>query len=250
MNVPGIVRRLPAVRALVPAALVAALALAAALLARPAEAGAEWGAHVAADAANIRAEPGTWSAVVGQAWRDEWVTIHSGPTDAGWYEVSAPGGYGWVDGGLLALERSGEWHAWQGTGGASAAAPGERWIDVDRSDGTVTLFEGDVPLATYWAAMGMDPSEDGFYATAIGTYWVYEREDDLTWSEFGGNFFTHWVGFDPDRLNGFHSWAMDENGWLIDGAAGATYGCVALEPSAAEHLFWFAEPGTRVEVHW
>jgi len=244
---PVIARRPRAARVVALAALVAMLAVAAGVFARPSGARAEWGATVAADAANIRAEPGTWSDVVGQAWQDEWVTILSGPTDSGWYEVSAPGGDGWIDGSLLALDGAG---AWQGWGGESLAAPGERWIDVDRSDGTVTLYEGDIPQATFWAAMGIDPSADGFYSTAIGTYRVYERDADLTWSEFGGAWFTHWVGFDPDRLNGFHSWVMDENGWLIDGAAGPTYGCVALEPSAAEQLFWFAEPGTRVEVHW
>jgi hypothetical protein len=59
-----------------------------------------------------------------------------------------------------------------------------------------------------------------------------------------------WVGFDPSRVNGFHSFSMDENGNVIKGGDGPTGGCVALEPSAAAALYDFADYGMRVEVHW
>jgi hypothetical protein len=209
-------------------------------------AAAEWGAWIAVDQAHLRAEPGMWAEVAGEAWRDEWVTIHSGPTGDDWYEVSAPGGYGWIAGSLLAFGEAASWQRWSGDSGA----PGERWIDVDRSSQTVTLYEGGSPLRSWWAAMSADGSEYGFFATALGTHYVYETRETLHWTDWGQGYITHWVGFDPDRLNGFHSWLLDENGWLVPGGDGPTGGCVALASSAAEELFWFVHPGMRVEVHW
>jgi hypothetical protein len=59
-----------------------------------------------------------------------------------------------------------------------------------------------------------------------------------------------WVGFDPHRRNGFHTWSMDERGAVLPDGAAPTGGCVALDPAAAEQLFAFVAVGTRVEVHW
>ena len=126
----------------------------------------------------------------------------------------------------------------------------ERWVDVNRSTHLVTLYEADVPVATYWAAMGSDGSDDGFFATAIGTYYVYEKYQDLSWTDWGGAWVRDWVAFDPVRLNGFHSYSMDAAGQVIPGGDGPTGGCVALSPEAAAHLFSFVDLGSRVEVHW
>ena len=73
----------------------------------------------------------------------------------------------------------------------------------------------------------------------------------LTWTEWGQAYITDWVGFDPDRFNGFHSWSMDENGNVLPWGDGATGGCVALEPSGRRTKSYdFAYEGMRVEVHW
>jgi hypothetical protein len=105
-------------------------------------------------------------------------------------------------------------------------------------------------VATYWAVMGSDPSDDGFFATAVGTYYVYEKIGGLSWTDWGGAWVGDWVGFDPARLNGFHTYLMDTDGQLLPGGDGPTGGCVALEPAAADQLFAFVSVGTRVEVHW
>lgn len=219
---------------------------------RPPSAAAGWGAVVAAEELNLRAEPGTWAEVLATAWRGEWVEIQDGPTADGWYWVAVDGRAGWADGAFLSAE-----------GGAGVAASGgetgmlswqggwaERWIDVSRSSQMVTLFEGDAPVGSYWAAMGADGSDDGFFATAVGSWSVYEMTEGLSWTDYGGGFITNWVGFDPNRFNGFHSFLLDENGWLVPGGDGPTGGCVALESGAATHLFAFVSIGTRVEVHW
>jgi uncharacterized protein YgiM (DUF1202 family) len=124
----------------------------------------------------------------------------------------------------------------------------ERWIDVDRSSQTVTLYVGDEAVASYWAAMGWDTSADGFYSTALGTYYVYGKYEDLAWTEWGHAYIRDWVGFDPSRVNGFHSYSMDENGNVLSNGNGPTGGCIALDPSAAAELFNFASSGMRVEI--
>jgi hypothetical protein len=211
----------------------------------PACARAQEGAAVTAPRLNLRAEPGTWAPVVGQLWQGERLALLAGPTPDDWYQVQVGGQTGWAYGGGLTLDG-----AAGATGqGAVGAASAERWVDVDRSAQTVTLYEGDAPVAAYWAAMGSDPSDDGFFATAVGTYYVYEKYGGLSWTDWGGAWVEDWIGFDTARLNGFHTFLMDENGQMILGGDGPTGGCVALAPDAADHLFAFVSVGTRVEVH-
>jgi hypothetical protein len=212
----------------------------------PAGARAEGGAAVAAPQLNLRAEPGTWAPVVGQLWQGERLTLLDGPTPDGWYRIEAGGQTGWVFGDGLAFDEA---RAALGQAPPPAADSAMRWVDVDRTTQTVTLYEGDAAVAAYWAAMGSDPSDDGFFATAVGTFYVYEKIEGLSWTTWGGAWVGDWVGFDPARLNGFHSYSMDAAGHVIPGGDGPTGGCVALAPAAADQLFTFVAVGTRVEVH-
>lgn len=214
-------------------------------LGQPAGVAAQGIAAVAAPQLNLRAEPGTWSPVIGQVWQGESLTLVAGPTPDDWYQVQTGDRLGWAYGGGLVVGGA-------GNSGQSVPADvsGERWVDVDRSAQTVTLYEGDAPVASYWAAMGRDASDDGFFATAVGTYHVYEKVGGLNWTDWGGAWVGSWVGFDPDRLNGFHSYSMDETGAVLPDGAAPTGGCVALDPAAADQVFAFVSVGTRVEVHW
>lgn len=178
------------------------------------------------------------------------VDVLWGP-DNGKYEIRYYGVDGWVWAEHLAPDGVG--------GGAEApvvedAAPvidePERWIDVNRSTGAVTLFIGDEPQATYWGSLGFDDSSHGFYATAIGTYHVTWMNAELQYTPYAENYITHWVGFDAERANGFHSYTKDANGEIVPNGAGKTAGCVALAPGAIDAVYDFASPGMRVEVHW
>jgi uncharacterized protein YraI len=209
-------------------------------LGTPIGAAAATTAEVATDVLNVRTDPGTWGDVIAQMTWGESVEVLDGPTDDGWYQVSYYGEIGWASGEYLSF----------GGVGSSGSGSSERWIDVDRSSQQVTLYEGDNAVASYWAVLGYDDSDDGYYATAIGTYYVYDMWSDLSWTEYGQAYITNWVGFDPERANGFHSWSMDENGNVIDGGDGPTGGCVALEPWASAEVYNFSEVGMRVEVHW
>lgn len=204
--------------------------------------------YVDTDVLNLRAGPGTDTAILAQMWAGEYVAVLDGPTSDGWYQVAYRGMTGWAYGGYLAIDGGRGWASDAGVGGYSSGA--ERWIDFDRSSQTVTMYEGSTPVASYWGAIGWDTSSDGFYSTAIGTYYIYSKYAPLAWTDWGQAYITYWVGFDPQRFNGFHSYSLDAQGNVLPNGAGATGGCIALEPSAAAHLFDFAEIGMRVEVHW
>ena len=206
-------------------------------------------AYVATDVLNLRDAPSTDGAVVAELLWGEDVKVVAGPTEDGWFQVVNQETTGWVTGEFLAWSAVGG--AYPGSdGGAAATAAGARWIDVDRSSGIVTLFDGAEVVASYPAAMGWDLSDDGYFATANGTYQVYAKNADLTWSEIAQVYLTQWVAFDPDRANGFHAYSMDSEGNVTAGLGTPTGGCVALAPEAAAELFAFAEIGMTVEVHW
>ncbi len=131
-----------------------------------------------------------------------------------------------------------------------ADVPVERWIDIDRSVATVTLYEGEMAVATFTGRIGRDPSADGFYATAIGTYHVYSMTKGLAPTPFAEDaWLTDWVGFDPERKNGIHSPVRDAEGVEQAWQNPTTLGCVRLDSAAAVAVFDFAEIGMRVEVH-
>ncbi|HYJ12011.1 MAG TPA: SH3 domain-containing protein, partial [Thermomicrobiales bacterium] len=89
----------------------------------------------------------------------------------------------------------------------------ERWINVDRSDATVSLMQGDAAVAVFPGRIGRDPAVDGFYSTAIGTFHVYAMNKDLSPTPFAEDtWLTDWVGFDPVRKNGIHSPVRSSDG--------------------------------------
>lgn len=192
-------------------------------------------AWVASDALNVRSEPALDAAVLGTVGHGSELALAGDPV-AGFYPIWYGANTGWV---------AGEYLSW-----SPVAAGRERWIDVDRSSSTIRLMIGNESVGYWWAAMGFDNSDDGFYATANGTYYVYEKNAELTWTDWAKGYITHWVAFDPDRFNGFHSWTMDKKGRVIEGGDGLTGGCISMEPGLAAALYEFATFGTRVEVHW
>ena len=61
-------------------------------------------------------------------------------------------------------------------------------------------------------------------------------------------YISHWVGFDPDKANGFHSFLKDKDGNVVDASTGrVSNGCIRTgEPDT---VFAFAEIGMTVYVH-
>lgn len=178
----------------------------------------------------------------------ERVDILWGPQD-GKYEIRYYGVDGWVWAEYLTPDGSGGAAVNIDTASTYAAAS-EHWIDIDRSQGSVTLFIGNEPQATYWASMGFEDTSYGFYSTAIGTYYVNWMNPALQYTPYAENYITHWIGFDAERANGFHSYTKDANGNIVPNGGGQTAGCVALAPGDIDAVYNFAFPGMRVEIHW
>jgi uncharacterized protein YgiM (DUF1202 family) len=129
------------------------------------------------------------------------------------------------------------------------APTGEYWVDVNRSYQTVNLMIGTTSVATFNASMSRDLGE-GFYSTATGTYYIYEKVEGLQYTPYANAYFMYWAGFDPYRYNGFHSWTMDRNGYVLNGGWGPTAGCVATPPADALVIYNFVSVGTRIYIHW
>jgi uncharacterized protein YraI len=223
-----------------------------ALLAPPAHVAAASDGSIDTDVLNLRDSPSTDSAVLSVMWQGDYVAVLDGPTGDGWYQVEYQGTVGWAYGGYLSIDGVGGWASDEAVGGVASASSsgGEQWIDFDRTSQTVTLYDGDTAVASYWGAVGWDGSSDGFYSTAIGTYYVYSKYAPIAWTDWGQTYIEYWVGFDPDRSNGFHSYSLDANGNVLPNGAGATGGCIATALGAAAAIFDFASSGTRVEVQW
>ena len=202
----------------------------------PAVGGMASTAWVNTDSLNVRADASLDAWVMDRVVQGEEVVVVGGLVN-GFVPVDVHGQRGYV------------WSDYLSYDGPASAGP-EHWIDVDRDSQTVSLMVGDEAISSYWGAMGWDKSADGFYSTAIGTYYVYGKHAELAWTEWGQAYIQSWVGFDPSRVNGFHSFSMDENGNVLPNGDGNTGGCVALEPSQAADLYDFATSGMRVEIHW
>lgn len=206
--------------------------------------------YVDTDVLNLRDSPSTDGEIITMMWQGEYVAVIDGPTGDGWYQVEYNGTVGWAYGGYLSIDGVGGWAGDAGVGGVSYASSGERWIDFNRSSQTVTLYDGDTAVASYWGAVGWDSSSDGFYSTAVGTYYVYSKHAPIAWTDWGQTYIMYWVGFDSTRFNGFHSYSLDANGNVLPNGAGATGGCIATDLGAASAIYDFSEIGMRVEVHW
>ena len=215
-------------------------------------------AHVAAasdgyidtDVLNLRDSPSTDGAIIAQMWQGEYVAVIDGPTGDGWYQVEYQGTVGWAYGGYLSIDGAGGWASDAGVGGVSSASSGERWIDFNRSTQTVTLYEGNSAVASYWGAVGWDSSSDGFYSTAIGTYYVYSKHAPIAWTDWGQTYIKYWVGFDPADSNGFHSYSLDAKAMCCRTAPApraAVSPPISVRPRRSSTS---AEIGMRVEVHW
>lgn len=138
----------------------------------------------------------------------------------------------------------------RGAASEQAGQGGERWIDVDRTTAMVTLYVGDSSLASFQGKIGRDPSADGFYSTAVGTYHVYSMQEGLSSTPFVDDvYLSDWVGFDPERKNGFHSPVREADGRERLTQNPTTMGCVRLNSNDAVALFDFAYVGMRVEIH-
>lgn len=214
--------------------------------------GGDASAVVNTDSLSVRADASFDAGILDYLGGGTAVTVIGDPVN-GFAPIAYGGGVAWVYVDYLSWDGSISYSD-VAVGGATSPLPEtsngpERWIDVNRNNGAVTLYIGDEPQATYWGSLSYDTSDGGFYTTASGTYYVFSKYEPLAYTAYAQAYITDWVGFDPERDNGFHSWTRGADGAVLPYGAGNTAGCVGLEPSAAKAVYDFSFIGMRVVVH-
>jgi hypothetical protein len=133
-------------------------------------------------------------------------------------------------------------------GGAAWAS--ERWIDVDVTNFVVRLMDGKTVLREISPVAVGEQIDTGEYAsTQTGLFHVYDKVAELAFDPPYNAYISHWVGFDADKANGFHSFLKDEDGHVVDASTGrVSNGCIRT--GAPEEVFAFAEIGMPVYLHW
>jgi hypothetical protein len=132
----------------------------------------------------------------------------------------------------------------------SAQAPtAGRWIDVDVTKFEVQLMEGNRVVRTIGpVAVGVQIDTGEYESTQTGLFYVHVKTPDLTYDAPYDTYISHWVGFDPDKDNGFHSLLKDADGTVVDPSTGrVSNGCI--RSGEIEAIFEFAEIGMPVLVH-
>ena len=124
-----------------------------------------------------------------------------------------------------------------------------RWIDVDVTRFEVQLMDGDTVLQTIGpVAVGEEIDTGAYLSTQTGLFHVYNKLEDLAYDPPYDTYISDWVGFDPDKDNGFHSFLKDAEGVVVNDSTGRiSNGCIRT--GASETIFAFAEIGMPVFVH-
>jgi hypothetical protein len=136
------------------------------------------------------------------------------------------------------------------TAAADPLAPIEgRWIDVDVTRFVVRLMDGTAVVREIGpVAVGREIDTGAYESTQTGLFHIYSKTEDLAWDAPYQTYISHWVGFDPDKANGFHSFLKDKDGRVVDASTGnVSNGCIRTGDEAA--VFAFAEIGMPVYVH-
>jgi hypothetical protein len=132
----------------------------------------------------------------------------------------------------------------------SADAPTDgRWIDVDVTKFEVQLMQGKQVLRTIGpVAVGAEVDTGSYESTQTGLFQVQVKTPDLTYDAPYDTYINYWVGFDPERDNGFHSLLLDANGKVVDASTGrVSNGCI--RSAQVQEIYDFAEIGMPVLVH-
>lgn len=133
-----------------------------------------------------------------------------------------------------------------------ATPTGEKWIDINLANKTVTAYQGDTVVFGPVSVVTGDSSENN--QTDVGSYEVYLKhtEQDMT------NASRYPEGHPKHYFTADVPWVMYFNGgegfhgapWRDSFGYEGSHGCVNMTVSDAKWLWDFAPMGTRVEVHY
>jgi len=124
-----------------------------------------------------------------------------------------------------------------------------RWIDVDVTAFVVRLMDGEsVVQEIAPVAVGEQVDTGAYLSTQTGLFHIYNKVEGLAYDAPYDTYISHWVGFDPAKDNGFHSFLKDADGNVVDASTGrVSNGCIRT--GGAEAIFAFSAIGMPVYVH-
>jgi hypothetical protein len=137
-----------------------------------------------------------------------------------------------------------------GTTATGSAAPTTgKWIDVDVTRYVVRLMNGTQTVQTISpVAVGAKVNTGDYESTQTGLFYVYNKIAGLQYDAPYNAYISDWVGFDPQKDNGFHSFLLDSTGAVADPSTGrVSNGCIRT--GSAKVVFDYAEVGMAVYVH-
>ncbi len=124
-----------------------------------------------------------------------------------------------------------------------------RWIEIDVTKFIVRLMNGDHVVETIGpVAVGAQVDTGAYESTQTGLFHVYNKLPDLAYDPPYKTYISDWVGFDPQKDNGLHSFLKDKDGNVVDPATGrVSNGCIRTPDATA--ISAFATVGMPVWVH-
>lgn len=132
---------------------------------------------------------------------------------------------------------------------APSTAVSVKRIEVNLTTQHLVGWEDDRVAFEYAVTTGQEGQ-----STLPGEYEILDKEDN-PYSTAWAMTMPYWMGVYQygDFENGFHALPIKDSGEILwDDALGvypASHGCIVLATSDAQHLYEWAEVGTRVEIH-
>jgi hypothetical protein len=124
------------------------------------------------------------------------------------------------------------------------------WIDVDVTTFIVRLMDGTTVVREITpVGVGVQVDTGEYASTQTGLFYVNSKIEPLAYDPPYDVYISHWVGFDAEKANGFHSFLKDATGAVVDASTGrVSNGCIRTgEPDT---IYAYAEVGMPVWVHW
>jgi lipoprotein-anchoring transpeptidase ErfK/SrfK len=123
---------------------------------------------------------------------------------------------------------------------------GEKWIDIDIGDQTLTAYQGDTAIRYFSISSG-----SARYPTVQGTFYTYSRtelQDMSGGSEAAGDYYYQpdvpWVQYF------FEGYAIHGAYWHNQFGTPIGHGCINMRVDESQWLYeWTGVTGIRVEVH-
>lgn len=126
----------------------------------------------------------------------------------------------------------------------NTTATGDRWIDVDLTNQTITAYEGQTPVYNAVVSTGTWK-----YPTVVGTYKIYVKYEK---ARMRGGFGAEAYDLpDVPYVMYFHKgYGLHGTYWHNNFGTPMSHGCVNLTIADAEWFFNWASIGTRVVTHY